>query len=257
MSPTIPVLRGANLSQASNRPINGNADFPLQSLIDAMNASKIGLAIYDRKLRYVAVNQQLADIDGLSSQDHIGKTFCQVLGSFSKQYENSLRAVLSSGLSLANVEVVGLLPSKSAPSKWINNFFPLIHSGGGVTHIGVFVVEVEYLPTVKILPGQAESGTRPLSSVEILLKYYTEDLPRNHTALPPISTRHASSALSPRETEILRLLAEGQSNKEVAWQLGISVKTVESHRSKLMMKLDAPSLVYLVHYAIRNQMVQI
>jgi two-component system, NarL family, response regulator NreC len=57
---------------------------------------------------------------------------------------------------------------------------------------------------------------------------------------------------SSRETEILRLLAEGESNKRIALALGISIRTVETHRAGLMRKLRLNSLADLVRYAIRN-----
>jgi len=60
-----------------------------------------------------------------------------------------------------------------------------------------------------------------------------------------------------RETEIIRALAEGKSNKEIATALGIAVRTVETHRARIMSKLGFHSLTELVHYAIRNKMVQI
>ena len=62
--------------------------------------------------------------------------------------------------------------------------------------------------------------------------------------------------LTAREREIVQLLAEGKSNKEVAVALGISVKTVETHRTNIMHKLDFHSITELVHYAIRNKMVE-
>jgi DNA-binding NarL/FixJ family response regulator len=62
--------------------------------------------------------------------------------------------------------------------------------------------------------------------------------------------------LSAREREILQLLAENKSNKDIAKALGISVRTVETHRRSVMQKLDANSIVELVHYAIRNGIVQ-
>ena len=66
----------------------------------------------------------------------------------------------------------------------------------------------------------------------------------------------SSGPLSAREREILQLLAENKSNKEIATRLGISVRTVETHRRSVMQKLDASSIVELVHYAIRNGIVQ-
>jgi len=65
-----------------------------------------------------------------------------------------------------------------------------------------------------------------------------------------------TSELTPREREIIQLIAEGKSTKEVAERLGISVKTAETHRSNLTRKLDLHSTADIVRYAIRHQMVQ-
>jgi DNA-binding NarL/FixJ family response regulator len=59
-----------------------------------------------------------------------------------------------------------------------------------------------------------------------------------------------------REREIIQLLAEGSSNKEVADKLGISVKTVETHRAAIMRKLGLHSIGELVRYAIRNHIIE-
>lgn len=59
-----------------------------------------------------------------------------------------------------------------------------------------------------------------------------------------------------REHEIIQLLAEGRSNKEVADKLGISVKTVETHRAAIMRKLGLHSIGELVRYAIRNHIIE-
>ncbi len=64
------------------------------------------------------------------------------------------------------------------------------------------------------------------------------------------------AALTPREREVIQLLSEGKSNKEVAASLGISSKTVQVHRTNLMRKLGLHSLTDIVHYAIRNNIVQ-
>jgi len=62
--------------------------------------------------------------------------------------------------------------------------------------------------------------------------------------------------LSARETEITKLLAQGHSNKDVARQLGISVKTVDTHRTNLMRKSGLHSITELVRYAIRHGLVE-
>lgn len=63
--------------------------------------------------------------------------------------------------------------------------------------------------------------------------------------------------LSVREREIVQLLAEGRSNKEVARRLGISVKTAETHRSNIMRKMAFDSLSDLVRYAVRNKLIDV
>jgi two-component system, NarL family, response regulator NreC len=61
--------------------------------------------------------------------------------------------------------------------------------------------------------------------------------------------------LTARERQVLQLVAEGKTTKEVAVILGISVKTAESHRTRIMEKLDIHSTAGLVHYAIRRGLV--
>ena len=63
--------------------------------------------------------------------------------------------------------------------------------------------------------------------------------------------------LTPREREVVQLLAEGKSTKEVAVALGLSVKTAETHRSNIMRKLQLHSVSDLVLYAVRNNIVQV
>jgi DNA-binding NarL/FixJ family response regulator len=66
----------------------------------------------------------------------------------------------------------------------------------------------------------------------------------------------ASERLTGREREVLQLLAEGKTTKDVARLLGITVKTADTHRTRIMAKLGLHSVVELVHYAIRNQLVE-
>jgi len=69
------------------------------------------------------------------------------------------------------------------------------------------------------------------------------------TELPP-------DPLSPREREVLQLVAEGKTTKEIARLLGVSVKTAENHRTRIMAKLDIHETAGLVRYAIRQGIIQ-
>jgi len=65
-----------------------------------------------------------------------------------------------------------------------------------------------------------------------------------------------ATRLTPRQREIVQLLAEGKSSKEVAVALGLSVKTAETHRANIMRRLDCHSVSELVRYAIRNNIIE-
>lgn len=69
------------------------------------------------------------------------------------------------------------------------------------------------------------------------------------TEIPP-------EPLTPREREVLQLVAEGRTTKEIATLLGLSVKTAETHRMKIMRKLEIHETASLVRYAIRRGLVQ-
>jgi DNA-binding NarL/FixJ family response regulator len=83
---------------------------------------------------------------------------------------------------------------------------------------------------------------------EVLLQAYRK--------VPGRAGKRASAGLTPREREVVQLLAEGKTTKEVANSLGISAKTAETHRSNIQRKLDFHSLSDLVRYAIRNKIVE-
>ncbi len=85
---------------------------------------------------------------------------------------------------------------------------------------------------------------------EMMLEGYLKRVPSK-----PAGT--ALTTLTPRQREIVRLLAEGKTNKEVAAALGISVKTTETHRNNIMRKLQLRSFSDLVRYAVRHKLVEV
>ncbi|MEA4921062.1 MAG: response regulator transcription factor [Clostridiaceae bacterium] len=65
-----------------------------------------------------------------------------------------------------------------------------------------------------------------------------------------------TEAISTREREILQLLAEGKTNRDISEELNLSIKTVETHRANIMRKLGLRNLADLVLYAVRNHIIQ-
>ena len=69
-------------------------------------------------------------------------------------------------------------------------------------------------------------------------------------------TERPARRLTPREREIVQLLAEGKGNKEIAAYLNISVKTAEINRANIMLKMNFHSVTELVRYAVKNKIIQ-
>ena len=81
-------------------------------------------------------------------------------------------------------------------------------------------------------------------------------LNRRAVRLPSTVQQMFAASITQREREIMQLLAEGMTNKQVAHLLSISVRTAENHRAHLMKKLNLTSLSGLVRYALRNHIIQ-
>jgi len=112
---------------------------------------------------------------------------------------------------------------------------------------------------------KSDAGRDLIAAVEALLQHRTFFSPRVSDMLlsaylegvdRPSSSAATRNRLTAREREIVQLLAEGKSNKEVAATLNISVKTAETHRTNIMNKLDLHSISELVRYAVRNNIVE-
>jgi two-component system, NarL family, response regulator NreC len=86
--------------------------------------------------------------------------------------------------------------------------------------------------------------------------YLSPGISRNVVQAYLHSGEPLTDPLSPREREVLQLVAEGKTTKEIAAVLGISVKTVESHRTRIMAKLNIHETAGLVRYAIRQGLIQ-
>lgn len=129
----------------------------------------------------------------------------------------------------------------------------LIHEvldAGGRGYILKSDASKDLIAAVEALRQHKSYFTAKVSDM-VLQGYLSGSMAAGRTKLRPPRTR-----LTPREREIVQLLAEGKSNKEVATALDISVKTAETHRTNIMRKLDLHSISELVRYAIRNKMVE-
>jgi DNA-binding NarL/FixJ family response regulator len=97
---------------------------------------------------------------------------------------------------------------------------------------------------------QRQRSTFSSGVSDLILDGYLQRHPVNPTvAIPP--------RLTLREREVVQLVGEGKSSKEIAGMLGVSLKTAETHRSNIMIKLNLHSTVELVLYAVRNEIIHV
>ncbi len=102
---------------------------------------------------------------------------------------------------------------------------------------------------------KSEAASSLVAAVEALHRH--EPFLPSRVAPPLVVEPDAASpVLTVREREIVQLLSEGHSSREVAARLGITVKTADTHRTNIMRKLGLHSVTALVRYAIRNRIVQ-
>jgi DNA-binding NarL/FixJ family response regulator len=107
----------------------------------------------------------------------------------------------------------------------------------------------ELVKAIRTLASNQEYFSQVIS--DIMLKGYIQKAKSKSADLKDLSE------LSKREIEILRMLAEGYQSNEVAEKLFISIRTVESHKSHIMQKLEIHTTVELVKFAIRNKLIEI
>jgi DNA-binding NarL/FixJ family response regulator len=106
---------------------------------------------------------------------------------------------------------------------------------------------------------KSDSPRQLLGAVEAVAaggKYFTRPMASATPGGPRAGGSNALPRLSAREREILQLLAEGHTSKEIAARLGIAFKTVDAHRSNIMRRLNIHALAELVRYAVRERIIQ-
>jgi DNA-binding NarL/FixJ family response regulator len=108
---------------------------------------------------------------------------------------------------------------------------------------------------------KSDAGNKLIEALTALSRHQTYFSPSvSETLLQAYlssNAAHAHEQLTPRERQIVKLVAEGNSNKRISTILNVSIKTVETHRSAAMRKIGAKSSADLTLYAARNELVQL
>jgi DNA-binding CsgD family transcriptional regulator len=168
-----------------------------------------------------------------------------MFGNGAEMGELKIQHVLATGQRVLNYEYSAKMPNRSEVGHWIVNYFPIKSQTGKIIRVCVTVSEVTKLKT---LEESLRRRSRNPVHVDSALK-------GDSTIFAGIGESRAGG-LSPREREIIQLLANGKANKEIGAILDISVRTVETHRARIMYKLGLHSVAGLVLYAVRNNIIQ-
>lgn len=112
--------------------------------IEAIYASApIGLCVLDLELRFIRINEFLAQINGVSAADHLGRTMQEVLPELGEMQAGFFRQVLETGMPLLNYEVHGTIPARPDEERdWLVNYFPLRGHNHEILGINVTVQEI-------------------------------------------------------------------------------------------------------------------
>jgi PAS domain S-box-containing protein len=103
----------------------------------------VGLAVLDTDLRYVRINERLAEINGVPEIDHIGRTIGEVIPDIAATAEPMLRTVLETGEPLLDVEIVGETAAQPGVERvWLEHWYPVHDDAGRVAGINVVVQEI-------------------------------------------------------------------------------------------------------------------
>lgn len=103
----------------------------------------VGLCVLDRDLRFVRINDRLAEINGLPAADHIGKTVRDVLPSLADEVERIAGRIIATGEGVADIEISGITPAQPGVERfWLEQWMPLKDSSGAVVAINVVVEEI-------------------------------------------------------------------------------------------------------------------
>lgn len=193
------------------------------AVLDALfQATHAGLAIFDRDLRYVRVNQALAAINGVPAEAHIGRTVTEVLPEMDQTVTECLARVVRTG-DVVNTEATGKTAASGEPRTWLTNYAPVRSRDGGITGVSAVVLDISdrraALAEVQRLNQELEQRVRDrtlaleeaLRELEAFSYSVSHDLraPLRHiTGFSQLLMRRVGNQLEPTAREHLTTIAE-------------------------------------------------
>jgi PAS domain S-box-containing protein len=132
------------------------------ALIDSLlEASPLGICFLDREMRYIRINQVLAELNGLSTEQHLGQDFRQLLPESATQFAPLIQQVLETGQPILNVDISG--ESKGKPEyfgHWVGNYYPVKNQNGETIGAGIILTDITIAKQTEIALRESEIRCR-------------------------------------------------------------------------------------------------
>jgi DNA-binding CsgD family transcriptional regulator len=186
-----------------------------------------------------------------SGVNPIGKALLEHVGKDAKKLRSALRLAFATGDFLSDFELATQFAADSQPRHWLVSLYPLKDRQARVRFVAATFCQISNGSREFHLGNQAHpfvTASSPSQQDSGNGGSYVSDSPK--------APGTPMDEPSPREVQVLHLLSQGKSSKEIGLALDISARTVETYRARMMRKLRVHSTAELVRYAIRNRIVE-
>src|SRR5437868_3744992 len=198
-----------------------------------VQVSGAGLAILDEQLRYVAINDLLAEMNGIPADAHIGNTIHDMLGDCAHKIEPPLRKVLGEGRPVFNYELNARLPANDQAGHWLEHYIPLRDEQGRVRWIGAIVIDLGSRKAGQSVPDWQVPTGAETSRQQMLLAFtrlaLSRSLHRFFAELP-----EAMRQIILHDFGVL-VLADSETDTELAQQIGsgiiLAIENLLAHKA--------------------------
>jgi DNA-binding CsgD family transcriptional regulator len=254
----------------------------IQQFIKCFHDSKIGAALFDRTRTLVAVNLALVQMNRGSIESHTGKSLRDLVDEKCCPVGAAVDSVFRTAETV-HIQFTAKLATRDDEAEFSITFYPIMKDSLEVGLVAGLVVEnakrseekahaidPSLLLRVAALSEQCNEAILTFTAeyqrsfegaaiVSSVSKHSRQlGLPLNENTKPDGLTdtdELALSTIAPREKEVIRWVALGKSNKEIADFMGLVETTVETYRARVMMKLRYHSAIDLVRFAIRTKII--